>query len=375
MKIRSITPIVVHASKWSNYIFVIIETDEGITGYGDATLDGLEFEVVAAVNNMAASLIGKDIFDTSAMPSPIGGGLITAAAVSGIDVALWDIKGKALGVPIYKLLGGAVKKEIPVYAAFNRYITDRTPEGFGKMAVQLVSEGNKAMKCHPFDNVSWRTPLANQRKWVDEGIARFVAMREAVGDDISIGLDAHWRFDFATAMYVAEKIRPYNPFWLETPIPEKKPELLREFRIQSGLTLAGAEMQTSAADVLPLLNQGCYDVYMPDIRYIGGITGMMKFAAVAETFDVLMSPHNMCSVITCAASLHCASTMKHLMHLEYHPPESPWLPELSDTNFTVQDGCFTVSDKPGLGVELNVELLKKYPYKKATPIRLNMLGG
>jgi len=375
MKIRSIRSEIVHASKWSNYIFVIIETDEGVIGYGDATLDGLEFEVVQAIKNMAEPLIGKDAVSASLTPQATGGGLITAAAASGIDIALWDIKGKALGVPVYKLLGGAVRKDVPVYAAFNRYIKDRTPEGFGKMAIQLVEEGNKAMKCHPFDGVSWRTPFAEQRKYVDEGIARFVAMREAVGNEIAIGVDAHWRFDLKTALYVADKIRPYDPFWLETPIAEKKPELLREFRMQSGLTLAGGEMQTCAADMLPLLQLNCYDVYMPDVRYVGGISGMMKLSAVLEAYDVLISPHNMCSVITCAASLHCASAMRHLMHLEYHPPESPWLPELSDTVFSVKDGMFTVPDTPGLGIELNLGLLKKYPYEKAVPIRLNMLGG
>ncbi len=375
MKITGIRAEVVHASIYSNYVFVIADTDEGVTGFGDATLDGLEFEVVAAVNNLGARLTGKDVLNDNLCLSGEGGGLVTAAAASGIDIAMWDLKGKALGLPVYQLLGGAIRKQIPVYASFNRVIRDRTPEGFGRFAQELVSQGNKALKCHPFDGVSWRTPLDRQRELVDAGCQRFIAMREAVGDKIAIGADAHWRFDLPTALYVAERLRPYRPFWLETPIPEKKPELLRAFREKSGLLVAGGEMQTGAQAVLPLLENHCMDVYMPDIRYVGGITGMMKMNALLETYDVLISPHNMCSVITCAASLHTAAVMKNFMHLEYHPAEAPWLREFSDRYWDVHDGCFEVPEGPGLGVNLDLEMLRKHPYEKAQPVRLNMLGA
>ena len=183
MQITAIRAEVVHASVYSNYVFVIAETDEGVMGFGDATLDGLEFEVVAAVKNLGSKLIGKNVLDDDCSISGDGGGLITAAAASGIDIAMWDLKGKALNVPIYKLLGGAKRKAIPVYASFNRAIRDRTPEGFGAFAKELVQQGNKALKCHPFDGVSWRTPLEDQKKLVDLGCQRFIAMREAVGDD------------------------------------------------------------------------------------------------------------------------------------------------------------------------------------------------
>lgn len=336
MQITAIRAEVVHASVYSNYVFVIAETDEGVMGFGDATLDGLEFEVVAAVKNLGSKLIGKNVLDDDCSISGDGGGLITAAAASGIDIAMWDLKGKALNVPIYKLLGGAKRKAIPVYASFNRAIRDRTPEGFGAFAKELVQQGNKALKCLHLTVFPGRTPLEDQKKLVDLGCQRFIAMREAVGDDIAIGVDAHWRFDLKTALYVADKLRPYNPFWLETPIPEKKPELLRKFREESGLLIAGGEMQTGAEAMLPLLQEQCMDVYMPDIRYVGGITGMMKVNSLLETYDVLISPHNMCSVITCAASLQTAAVMKNFMHLEYHPAEAPWLREFSDRYWDVK---------------------------------------
>lgn len=375
MRITNIRAEVVHASVYSNYVFVIAETDEGVLGFGDATLDGLEFEVVAAVKNLGSRLVGKDVLDDDCSVPAGGGGLITAAAASGIDIAMWDLKGKALNVPVYKLLGGAIRKTVPVYASFNRAIRDRTPEGFGVFAGELVAKGNRALKCHPFDGVSWRTPLADQKRLVDLGCERFIAMREAVGDDIAIGVDAHWRFDMKTAMYVADKLRPYNPFWLETPIPEKKPELLRKFREECGLLVAGAEMQTGSEALLPLLREQSLDVYMPDIRYVGGITGMMKVNALLEAYDVLISPHNMCSVITCAASLHTAAAMKNFMHLEYHPAEASWLREFSDRYWDVENGTFTVPEGPGLGVNLNLDMLKEHPYEKAKPLRLNMLGA
>ena len=150
MRIEAIHAEVVNASIYSNYIFVIAETDEGVMGFGDATLDGMETEVVAAVNHMGSQLVGKDVVNDNLSVSGASGGLVTAAAASGIDIAMWDLKGKALNVPIYQLLGGAIRKKIPVYASFNRIIRDRTPEGFGEFAEQLVAKGNTALKCHPF---------------------------------------------------------------------------------------------------------------------------------------------------------------------------------------------------------------------------------
>ena len=375
MSITEIYAEVVNASIYSNYVFVIAKTDEGVTGFGDATLDGLEFEVVAAVHNLGSKLIGKDVLNDNLEVLGDGGGLITAAAASGIDIAMWDLKGKALNVPVYQLLGGARRKEIPVYASFNRAIKDRTPQGFGEFAKELVSRGNRALKCHPFDGVSWKTPLENQKKLVDTGCERFIAMREAVGDEIAVGVDAHWRFDMKTALYVADRLRPYHPFWIETPIPEKKTELLREFRMKCGTLVAGAEMHVGGDAILPLLKNQALDVYMPDIRYVGGITGMMKMNSLLEAYDVLVSPHNMCSVITCASSLHVSAVMKNFMHLEYHPAEAPWLRDFSDTYWDVKDGKFSIPEGPGLGVNLDLNLLKEHPYKKARPLRLNMLGA
>ena len=134
-------------------------------------------------------------------------------------------------------------------------------------------------------------------------------------------------------------------------------------------------MQTGAEAMLPLLQEQCMDVYMPDIRYVGGITGMMKVNSLLETYDVLISPHNMCSVITCAASLQTAAVMKNFMHLEYHPAEAPWLREFSDRYWDVKNGIFNVPEEPGLGVNLNLDMLKEHPYEKTKPIRLNMLGA
>lgn len=139
--------------------------------------------------------------------------------------------------------------------------------------------------------------------------------------------------------------------------------------------IAGGEMQTGAEAVLPLLEQGCLDVYMPDIRYVGGVTGMMKMNALLETYDVLISPHNMCSVITCAASLHTSAVMKNFVHLEYHPAEASWLRQFSDQYWDVEDGTFSVPEGPGLGVNLDLDMMKEHPYEEVKAIRLNMLGA
>ena len=375
MKITNIYPLVVNGSRFSNYIFVIAETDQGVLGFGDATLDGMEKEVCAAIESFAGRVIGKDVEKDAISVENRAGGLVTSAAASGIDMAVWDLKGKAFGLPVYKMLGGAYRTEIKVYASFNRLIRDRSPEGFGRMAEQLKAAGNTAFKCHPFDGVDWRTPGPGQRVLVDRGCERFIAMRQAVGDECDVALDAHWRLDMPTARYIADRVRPYRPFWLETPIPEKKPELLAQVRAQIGIPLAGGEMQTRPDEILPLLQQQCLDVYMPDVRYCGGITGIMKMVHLLETFDVLISPHNMCTAVSCAASMHVCAAIRSFYHMEYHPEESEWVHDLTDTHFKAENGFFKLSDKPGLGVELNIEEAKKHPYQPPQPLRAHMLGA
>ncbi len=375
MKITNIYPLVVHGSRFSNYIFVIAETDEGVTGFGDATLDGMEFEVSAAVTSFGKQLIGKTVETDNLTVGNPAGALITSAAASGIDMAMWDLKGKAFGQPVYKLLGGARRDKIKVYASFNRLIRDRSVEGFGRMAEELKKAGNTGLKCHPFDGVNWRTPFPDQKKLIDTGCARFIAMREAVGPDLDVALDAHWRLNLSTTGYVADRVREYRPFWLETPIPEKKPEILAEARRRCGLPVAGGEMQTCPEELLPLLHHQCLDVYMPDVRYCGGITGILRMSALLETYDQLISPHNMCTAISCAASMHVCAVIKNFYHMEYHPEESDWVYNLTDEHFRPDKGYFHLSDKPGLGVNLNIEEAKKHPYVKAEPLRANMLGA
>ena len=375
MKITNIYPLVVHGSRFSNYVFVVAETDEGVTGFGDATLDGMEYEVSAAIENFAGLLVGRIVeTDNLAVGNPAGG-LITSAAASGIDMAMWDLKGKAFNLPVYKLLGGARRRKIQVYASFNRLIRDRSAAGFARMAEKLKKDGNTAMKCHPFDQVDWRTPLAGQRQLIDQGCDRFTAMREAVGPDCDIALDAHWRLNLSTAAYVADRVRDSHPFWLEAPIPERKPQILAQARQICQLLIAGGEMQTSPESLLPLLTHQCLDVYMPDVRYCGGISGMMKMVHLLELYDQLISPHNMSTAISCAASLHACAVMPNFYLMEYHPEESEWVHDLTDAHFVVDNGSFLVPEKPGLGVNLNIEAARKHPYEKAVLLRANMLGA
>jgi galactonate dehydratase len=374
MKITNIRAEIINVSIYSNWIFVIAETDDGYQGFGEATLDGFEYEVLQTIDNLSSQIIGKDVLKDKLYPENRSGGMITAAATSGIDMAMWDLKGKALNVPVYQLLGGAIRNKIPVYSSFNRSILDRSPEGFAEMAKKLVDEGNRGLKCAPFDLVSWRNPV-NQKKLVDQGIARFAAMREAVGDDIEIAVDVHWRMDMATSRYVVEQLKAYNPFWLETPIPEHKPNLIHQLKIDSGLRIAGCEMQPGAEECLSLIEHDSLDVYMPDVRYIGGITGLLKTSALLETYDLLISPHNMSGPISTAASMQVAAGMKNLLNMEYHIDEADWLSELSDHTFNVENGFFNLPDGPGLGVNLNLAIFRDHPYKKAQKLRKNMLGG
>lgn len=374
MKITDIRAEVINVSRYSNWVFVIAETDEGTQGFGEATLDGLEFEVVQAVKTLSKTLIGKDVVRDKLFVANRSGGMITAAAASGIDMAMWDLKGKAFNLPVYQMIGGAISTKVPVYVSFNRAIADRSPEGFGRRAKELVEQGNRALKCAPFDDVTWRDPRFN-REAIDLGVRRFAAMREAVGDDIEIAVDLHWRLDLAMAQEISRRLLPYRPFWFEAPVPEHKPELISEIRKNCGMRIAGSEMQTGPEESIPLIQHHCLDVYMPDVRYMGGITGLMKLSSVIETFDCLLSPHNMSGPISTAASMHVAVGMRNLVNMEYHADEAEWIKDIADVHFEVKDGYFEVPEGPGLGVNLNLDVFREHPYQQAVPLRKNMLGG
>ncbi len=373
MIITDIKTKVVNISEYTNWMFILVTTDEGIIGLGESTLDGCEDAVVHAINNLKEKYVGKNpIKDKLSFTFPQGG-MIYAAAISGIDIALWDIRGKYFNVPIYQLLGGAVRKELQVYATFNRSLKTRTIDEFVQTSQLLVDKGFNAVKCAPFDDFIWQKPI-NKEQYLERGVNRFKAIRQAIGSNIELHVDNHWRFDYQTAVKVADMLRPFNPFWFEAPLSENNAKEIAKLRKDCGFRIAGGEMQTSSEKILPLLYNNSLDVYMPDVKYIGGITGILKTNSLIETFGKLIAPHNMTGPVATAASMHVSACMKNFITLENHHDESEWSKELSDLDTSITNGKMKLPTRAGLGVNLNIDLMDKHPYKKAKILRNNMLG-
>ena len=373
MKITKINSKIVNISTYTNWIFILVYTNGGIIGLGESTLDGHETDVVKMLAEISHFLIGKDPLE-NILPWKENPTLVYNAVISGLDIALWDIRGKYQGQPVYALLGECPRLQIPMYVTFNRALKVRTPKAFFDMATHLVNEmGNQAIKCAPFDRF---TSSENcDLTLMDDGVRRIEAMRAAISPDIRLMVDCHWRFNLDDAVLAAKKMREHQIFWLEAPVSEKDPALLRTVREISGMRVAGFEMQTALPDAQLFLEAGALDVYMPDIKYIGGISKMMEINTVIQSANKLISPHNMTGPVASLASMHVSTNFKNIVHLEYHINEAEYIPALSDFEVKLRDGKHQLSDKPGLGIELNMVELDKHPYQPTVSFRQNMLGG
>ena len=373
MRITDITTKIVNISSFTNWIFVFVHTNYGIVGIGESTLDGYDADVVKSIEIIGRHLIGKNPLNTI-LPWKRRPNLIYNAALSGLDIALWDIRGKYHNKPIYTLLGEHPNTEIPMYVTFNRVLKSRDANSFQKIANHLVNElGNRAIKFAPFD--LFTSNGFNDHAFIRDGGSRVAAIREGIGTDTKLMVDCHWRFNYPDAIKAADRIRDHDIFWYEAPVSEKDPRLVSMVRAKTGLKIAGFEMQTKIAYVKDYIKHDAMDVFMPDIKYIGGISKMMEINTLIRSANKLISPHNMTGPVASLASMHVSANFENLVHLEYHVNEAEYIPALSDFEIKLKDGKHQLSDKPGLGIELNMAELDKYPYKPTVSFRQNMLGG
>lgn len=372
MKIVDVSTKIVNISLYSNWIFIFVQTDQGITGVGEATLDGLEVEVIEMVRQMSQVLVGNDPMK-NIIPRRQFPDMAYAAASSGLDMALWDIRGKYANKPVYELLGLPVRLEIPVYATFNRALKSRNPLAFSEMARHVVEVlGFTGLKCAPFDESV--SAVNSDIKDFNPGIQRIAAIRGSVGSKPKLMVDCHWRFDLQDAIRVAERVRPYDIFWLEAPVSEKDVHLVRQAREMSGLRVAGFEMQTDLNLLKPFLEKDALDFYMPDVKYIGGITALVEANELIQAKGRMIAPHNMTGPVATLASMHASVTFENLIYLEMHVDEAEFVPSLSDFDFALSNGEYSLPKKPGLGIQMNMTELDRHPYQSTQPFRPKMLG-
>lgn len=384
MTIASITPFVVNLSPKSNWFFIRVTTDDGLHGYGEATLYGWEKLQLAYLEQLSVNLIGRTaeqaLQETRVQPASPGG-LVASSIVSALEQALTDARARAAGKPLYATLASPRTTSIRAYANINRRTVDRTVEGFAASARSAIALGYKAVKIAPFDGVvPDELGSAASRSLIDAGIARIYATRDAIGHDLDLLVDCHWRFDEATASSVLRELERAKLFWFECPIsesPENYPALarLRKAAQRAGTRLAGAEQQIGVAGFRAFIEGGLLDVVMPDVKYAGGYAEMLRIAALCERADVSFSPHNPTGPVCTMASLHVCAAAPAFLILEHQVGESPlYYDVLSGDHPAVSDGAFHLSDTPGLGIDLDEAVMRAHPYRPLSSVRDPRLG-
>ena len=352
---------------WRNLTFVEVHTDEGITGVGEARMlnhtDALLGYLAEAVPN---HVLGSDPFQIEdlvfrmmrndyARPD-----YVMMSGIAAIEIACWDIMGKALGLPVYQLLGGAVRDRIKAYAN-GWYTVERTPEEFAEAARRAVARGYRALKLDPFGAGYYELELEEKRRVV----ALVEAVREAVGPDVEILIEMHGRFNPATAIEMARLLEPYRPGWIEEPVPPHNLAALKKVAEQVTIPVATGERIHTRYDFRELFELQAADIIQPDITHLGGLLETKKLAAWADAYYILVAPHNVCGPVGTAANLHlaaCTTNFKIQEHFndfaeEFVKAAAPGVPE-------VVDGFFPLPSGPGLGVQLDHSVLEQHPRRR-----------
>ena len=356
LRIKDIKTKIIPVTKRGDWLFIIVHAEDGLTGIGEASHGRDDKCVIQRINEIKPSLIGWDIFQIEDFHRRFFHeyeGHPYHTAISGIEQALWDLMGKALNLPVYKLLGGSCWKKIRVYANINRATWDRTPEGYAENARKAVAEGFTAIKCAPFDNVSaGNIAISGLNSSIRQGIERIRRIREAIGQDIDLMVDCHSRFNPGLFIQTAKELEDVKLFWLEDPIPLDN--LSDHCRIRQSVStpLATGENLRTKKQFMELISSRSVDYILVDVKYVGGILGLKKIATLAEAAGVPVTPHNPSGPVANAASLQCMATVPNFAILEYAWGEVEWRSCLVNPPETITGGFMDLPNLPGLGIEL-----------------------
>ena len=359
MKITAIRNLFMAVER-QNWHFVEVETDAGITGVGEASLEGRERTVATAVEELARSLVGEE-------PDPIEhhwqrlhrhgfwrGGVVLTSALSAIEQALWDIKGKKLGAPVYELLGGPTRRRIRLYT----HCGGPTPEATAERAVALVEQGFTALKfgtARPGETV-------DERAMIRRTAATLEKVRLAVGPDVDLMLDNHGQMAPGDALALLRAVAPYDLLFFEEPTPPDNVAVLEKLAgARESVPLATGERLFTKWEYRELLGRRLVDVVQPDVCHAGGILELRKIAALAETSYVKVAPHNPNGPVATAASVHVAASIPNFLILELALSQ-PHRDRVQAAGLTIDRGWIDLPTRPGLGVELDPAVIAAYPY-------------
>lgn len=352
-------------------VFVEVSTDEGITGWGEITTypsDVANRAVTGMVRDSAELLIGEDPSRIEALWNKlfrqftyVGTRGAVSAVVSSIDIALWDIRGKVLGQPVYKLLGGEVRDRIGLYTHPPR---PHTPEQAAADAREIVDSGHRALKLDPF----WKEMAGKSIAYMDgqispriaaKAVEIIAAIREEVGPEIEMLIDAHGNFNMPTAVSLANSLAPYGIHWFEEPVPPESYHALSQVREQVSVHICVGERLHTRFEFLPILENQLADFIMPDVTWTGGISELKKISTMAEAYYVPVSPHDASGPINILAGAHVMMTVPNFYKLETSRYRLDAYDAFIDHPLDVRSGDLYLSVRPGLGVELDKDFLEK----------------
>ena len=351
------------------YVFIEVSTDEGITGWGEitGTFPVANRSVCAALRHVSDLIEGDDprliemiwnkIFRSFTYMGSRGA---TTNIISAIDIALWDIRGKVLGLPISELFGGPVRDGVPIYCHPQN---GSSIEEMVQHVKAIVETGQKALKLDPFQphheeesNGYLTGKLSAESE--NLGADRIAAIREAVGPDIEVMIDCHGRFDAPTAIRLAKALEPYNIWWFEEPVPVESTHALRQVRENVGVPICVGERLHTRWEFLPILENELADFIMPDVTWTGGISEIKKIATMAEAYYVPISPHDASGPINVLAGAHAMASVPNHYRVETSRAKLNAYDEYIDHPLDIRGDKIYLSDRPGLGIELDRDYMR-----------------
>jgi galactonate dehydratase len=358
-----------------NFLFVAVDTDAGIDGVGEAGLTGRELAVIGALEHFKPLLIGQDPMRTEHLWQLLfRGGFfpaqrVLAAAISAIDIALWDIKGKALGVPIYELLGGRVRDKVVCY-----------PHNVGhSREIGPLVESCLQSKAEGWKFVRWGLPEDNgilePRQAVRTAIRQFQAVREAVGDEIEICFDVHTRLDLPDAIWLCQEVEPFRPFFIEDPLRSENPDSFKTLRPRTRVPLAAGEQFSSKWEFRQLIEEEWIDYARVDLCLVGGFTEARKIAGWCETHYIKLAVHNPLGPVSTAACLHLNLACPNFGVQEQPRRTNTVLTDVVPVQPDWEDGYLLPPTRPGLGIEFDRAAARKHPFQMAELPHLRRLDG
>lgn len=372
MKITDIKVYIMDAYR-TNWTFIKVETDEGLYGWGEASLGTQEMALKGCVEDLKRLILGRDPLQIEKMRFEVyrdiywKGGPVLMSAISGVEMAMWDIVGKYFNTPVYNLFGGKMRDRVKMYA--NGWFSgSKTPENFAAKAKETVALGVKALKWDPFG----KAHMTLTKEEMHTAVEVVGAVREAVGDEVELLIECHGRFNPYTAIEIARELAPFKPMFLEEPCPPDNLDAIAKVKSKSPVPIAAGERVYTIYGFEDLFSKNAVDIAQPDMFHTGGMMECKKIAAMAEAKHIPISFHNPSGPISNAAILQLAAATPNFLIHEIMINDGSFRKRITDEEVVFEDGCILIHDKPGLGIDVNVEEVEKRPYH---PINLRHYTG